>query len=70
MNGKVSESGVKPNTIVRFDPQTEKFTRWSVPSGGGVIRNMVATPQGDIYIAGSGVNKGGVVRVAKPRVYQ
>jgi virginiamycin B lyase len=58
-----SESGVTPNSIARFDPQTKKFTTWPVPSGGGVIRNMAATPQGDIYIACSGVNKVGVVRV-------
>jgi virginiamycin B lyase len=60
-----SESGVKPNTIVRFDPQIKKFATWSVPSGGGVIRNMTATSQGDIYIACSGVNKVGVVWVEK-----
>jgi len=60
-----SESGVKPNTMVRFDPQTKKFATWPVPSGGGVIRNMAATPQGDIYIACSGVYKVGVVRVEK-----
>jgi virginiamycin B lyase len=60
-----SESGLSPNTIVRFDPRAEKFTIWPVPSGGGVIRNMAATPQGDIYIACSGVNKVGVVRVGK-----
>jgi len=60
-----SESGVEPNTIVRFDPRTKKFSTWPVPSGGGVIRNMVATPQGDIYIACSGVSKVGVVRMGK-----
>ena len=60
-----NESGVRPNTIVRFDPQTKKFATWPVPSGGGVIRHMVATPQGDIYIACSGVSKVGVVRVAR-----
>ena len=60
-----SESGLSPNTIVRFDLQTEKFTIWPVPSGGGVIRNMAATPQGDIYIDCSGVNKVGIVYVGK-----
>ena len=60
-----SESGVKPNTIVRFDPLTRTFSTWPVPSGGGVIRNMVATPRGDIYIACSGVYKVGVVRVGQ-----
>ena len=38
-----SESGVEPNTIVRFDPRTGSFEKQNVPSGGGVIRNMAAT---------------------------
>ena len=58
-----SESGVEPNTIVRFDPKVERFLKWDVPSGGGVIRNMAATSSGDVYIACSGVNKVGIVRV-------
>jgi virginiamycin B lyase len=58
-----SESGTDPNTIVRFSPRTKHFEIWDVPSGGGAIRNMPATPDGNIYIACSGVNKIGVVRV-------
>lgn len=66
-DGKVwySESGVKPNTIVRFDPETESFATWPVPSGGNVIRNMAATPKGEIYLACSGANKVGIVRVGR-----
>ena len=60
-----SESGVKPNTIVRFDPRTETFARANIPSGGGVVRNMVATRDGRVYIACSGVDKVGVVEAAK-----
>lgn len=56
-----SESGVTPNTIVRFDPKTETFAREDIPSGGGVVRNMVSTPDGRIYIACSGVDKVGIV---------
>jgi virginiamycin B lyase len=56
-----SESGVKPNTIVQFDPKTNKFARATIPSGGGVVRNMAATADGRVYIACSGVNKVGVV---------
>jgi virginiamycin B lyase len=56
-----SESGVQPNTIVQFDPKAQKFARANIPSGGGVVRNMVATPDGRIYIACSGVDKVGVV---------
>jgi virginiamycin B lyase len=60
-----SESGVHPNTIVRFDPQTQTFARTDIPSGGGVVRNMAATPDGRIYIACSGVDKVGVVEAAR-----
>jgi virginiamycin B lyase len=56
-----SESGVKPNTIVQFDPKTDKFAHATIPSGGGVVRNMVATADGRVYIACSGVDKVGVV---------
>jgi virginiamycin B lyase len=56
-----SESGVKPNTLVRFDPKSERFSAEQIPSGGGVVRNMVATPDGRLYLACSGVNKVAVV---------
>lgn len=51
-----SESNTKPNTIVRFDPKTERFQTWIIPSGGGVVRNMVHTPDGNLWLACSGVN--------------
>jgi virginiamycin B lyase len=60
-----SESGVAPNTIVRFDPATSTFSSWPIPSGGGVVRNMVAGPGGDLYIACSGVNKVGIVHIER-----
>ena len=60
-----SESGVSPNTIVRFDPENESFEKWPLLSGGGVVRNMVATPGDDIYLACSGVNKVAIVKVRK-----
>jgi virginiamycin B lyase len=56
-----SESGVQPNTIVRFDPRTRRLASAPIPSGGGVVRNMVAARDGRIYIACSGVNEVGVV---------
>jgi virginiamycin B lyase len=52
-----SESGVRPNTLVRFDPKTEKFQSWIIPSGGGVVRHMMGTPEGDVLLACSGVNR-------------
>jgi virginiamycin B lyase len=59
-----SESGIAPNTLVRFDPGTKELTTTMIPSGGGVVRNMAAAPDGRIYLACSGVNK---VAVADPR---
>ncbi len=56
-----SESGVKPNTLVKFDPKSQSFSTQPIPSGGGVVRNMVATPDGRLYLACSGVNKVAVV---------
>ena len=57
-----SESGLKPNTLVRFDPGAQAFAREEIPSGGGVVRNMVATPTGYLFLACSGVNKVAVVK--------
>lgn len=56
-----SESGVTPNTLVRFDPKSESFSSKEIPSGGGVVRNMVATPDRHLYLACSGVNRVAVV---------
>jgi virginiamycin B lyase len=56
-----NESGVEPNTLVRFDPKTEKFQTWAIPSGGGVVRNMMPTRDGNIAIAESGKNEVGLV---------
>ncbi|MGQ0704239.1 MAG: virginiamycin B lyase family protein, partial [Gemmatimonadales bacterium] len=58
-----SESGVRPNTLVRFDTQTEGFQTWAIPSGGGVVRNMMATPEGNLVLACSGVNRVALVQV-------
>lgn len=58
-----SESGVSPNTLVRFDSKTEKFQTWVIPSGGGVVRNMMATPAGNLVLACSGVNRVALVEV-------
>jgi virginiamycin B lyase len=60
-----SESAVRPNTMVRFDPKTEKFQTWIIPGGGGVVRNMMPTQDGNLVIAESGVNKVGLVEIGK-----
>jgi virginiamycin B lyase len=63
-----SESGVQPNTIVRFDPADASFQTWPIPSGGGVVRHIVATRDNDVWIACSGVNRIGRISVNAPTV--
>jgi virginiamycin B lyase len=60
-----SESGVTPNTLVKFDPKSETFGIRQIPSGGGTVRNMVATPDRRLYLACSGVNKVAVVETGR-----
>jgi virginiamycin B lyase len=60
-----SESGVQPNTLVRFDPASGGFEKWDIPSGGGVVRHMVTAPNGDLLLACSGVDKVARVRIRK-----
>jgi virginiamycin B lyase len=62
-----SESAVKPNTIVRFDAKTEKFQTSAIPSGGGIIRNMMATRDGNLVLACSAVNRVALVEVRTGR---
>jgi virginiamycin B lyase len=59
-----SESGVEPNTLVRFEPTTKAFARIAIPAGGGVVRNMAPTLDGKVFLAESAVNK---VAIVTPR---
>jgi virginiamycin B lyase len=58
-----SESGVAPNTLVRFDPGTARFQSWVIPSGGGVVRNMMPGVGKSLVLACSGVNGVALVEV-------
>ena len=58
-----SESGVRPNTLVRFDPRSQKFQSWPIPSGGGVVRNMMPTRSGGLVLAESGAGKVALVSI-------
>jgi len=58
-----NESGAKPNTIVRFDPKTEKFQTWAIPGGGDIVRNMDVTPDGNPVTANSLTNQVGLVEI-------
>jgi virginiamycin B lyase len=60
------ETGSRPNMLVRMRPDTQTFRSAMIPSDGGVVRNMVATPTGELYLAESGVNR---VAVAKTNVF-
>ena len=53
------ESGKRPDTLVRFDPKTETFQSWPIPSGhifAGIVRHMRATRDGDLLIHQSSSN--------------
>jgi len=58
-----SEAGTQPNTLVRFDPKTETFQSWAIPSGGGIVRNMMPTRDGNLVLVCSGVNRVALVEV-------
>jgi len=57
------ETGVEPNTLVRFDPKTQQFQSWVIPAGGGVVRNMSVTWDGNLALAESGVNEVALVEI-------
>ena len=58
-----NESGAKPNTIVRFDPRSEKFQSWAIPGGGDIVRNMDVTPDGNPVTANSLTNQVGLIEI-------
>jgi virginiamycin B lyase len=60
-----SESGTTPNTVVRFDPKTEKFQSWAIPGGGNIVRNTSVTPDGNFVLANSLVNSVTLVTLPK-----
>src|SRR5437016_1117251 len=60
-----SESEAEPNTIVRFDPKTEKFQSWAIPGGGHIVRNTDVTKDGDFVLANSLVNTVSLVKIPK-----
>jgi len=60
-----SESETMPNTVVRFDPKTEKFQSWAIPGGGNIVRNTDVTRDGGFVLANSLTNEVTLVRVTK-----
>ena len=62
-----NESNQRPDALVRFDPKTEKFQSWAIPSGVGIIRHMRVTPDGNLVIHQSSTNTIGLVTIRKPQ---
>jgi virginiamycin B lyase len=60
-----SESETEPNTVVRFDPKSEKFQSWAIPGGGNIVRNTDVTKDGDFVLANSLTNQVTLVRTPK-----
>ncbi|MDX1495555.1 MAG: hypothetical protein R3253_15915, partial [Longimicrobiales bacterium] len=52
-----NESGMRPDALVRFDPATETFQSWQIPSGYGIVRNMWVTRAGNLLIHQTSSNR-------------
>ncbi|GJM09934.1 MAG: hypothetical protein DHS20C11_22100 [Lysobacteraceae bacterium] len=58
-----NESAMRPDALVRFDPATETFQSWAIPSGVGIIRHTWVTRTGDLLIHQTSSNRVGVVKI-------
>ena len=65
INDKIwyNESGMRPDALVRFDPETETFQSWAIPSGVGIIRHVWVTRDKDLLIHQSSSNRVGLVKI-------
>ena len=64
-----NESGQRPDALVRFDPATERFQSWAIPSGGiysGIVRHMRPTRDGKLLIHQSSTNRIMLVTLKRP----
>ena len=62
-----NESGMRPDPLVRFDPKTETFQSWAIPSGNiyaGIIRHMRPARDGSLLIHQSSTNR--IIQVTVP----
>ena len=58
-----NESGMRPDALVRFDPETEQFQSWAIPSGVGIVRNFWVTEAGNLLIHQTSSNRIGLVEI-------
>jgi len=65
INDKIwyNESGMRPDALVRFDPDTETFQSWAIPSGVGIIRHVWVTRANELLIHQSSSNRIGRVTI-------
>jgi virginiamycin B lyase len=64
-----NESGQRPDALVRFDPATERFQSWAIPSGSiyaGIVRHMMPTREGNLLIHQSSTNRIILVTLKRP----
>ncbi|MGZ8499723.1 MAG: virginiamycin B lyase family protein, partial [Candidatus Binatia bacterium] len=55
-----NESARRPDALVRFDPASEKFQSWAIPSGNiyaGMLRHMRPTREGNLLIHQTSTNR-------------
>ena len=64
----LNESEMRPDVLLRFDPDTEQFQSWPIPSGIGIIRNMRATHDGNLVIHQSSTNTVGLIPDRPPKL--
>src|SRR5258706_2192396 len=60
-----SESEASPNTVVRFDPNSQNFQSWAIPGGGNIVRNTDVTPDNNWVLANSLANEVTLVTIPK-----
>lgn len=60
-----NESRRRPDALVRFDPKTERFQSWAIPSGVGTLRHMRVSPSGNLLIHQTSTNRIGLVTIAR-----
>jgi len=62
-----NESGVRPDALVRFAPDTQTFQSWPIPSGdifAGIVRHVDVTHDGNLLIHQSATNR--IIHITLP----
>jgi virginiamycin B lyase len=57
------ESKALPNTLVRFDPRSETFQTFAIPSGYAIVRDLAVTANGDLAFAADVTNRIGIADI-------